>query len=346
MTENKPMNYDQQIAAQIKAAPRQVAATVALLDEGNTLPFIARYRKEVTGGLDEEQIRVISEQLEFLRGLDERRQTILASIQEQGKLTPELNEQILAATTRTALEDLYLPYKPHRRTRADIAREKGLQGLADLIFKQPVTRVSLDEIARPFLNEQVATVEDGLAGARDIVAETISDRAEVRQLTREKAMKYGAVKTALIEGAGDPKRVYEIYYDFETRVDLLRPHQVLAMNRGEEEKILRVRVAVPERYWREAVAMSFTSNPRSVLAEQMNAAVQDAADRLLLPAIERDVRRALTETAEKHAISVFAANLRALLSQPPLAGYTVLGIDPGFRTGCKVVVVHRFIFCH
>lgn len=333
------MNYDVKIASQLKVPASQVASTIALLDEGNTLPFIARYRKEATGGLDEEQIRIIVEQLESMRALDERRKTVLASIQEQGKLTPELQAKIEAALTRTELEDLYQPYKPKRKTRASIAREKGLQGLADLIIQQPATKSSLNDMAKPFINDQVLTVEEAFAGARDIVAETISDQPEIRQVTREKALRFGAVKTELIEGAEDSKRVYEIYYEFESRVDLLRPHQVLALNRGETEKVLRVRIAVSERDWRSAMAARYTFNPRSPLAEQMTLAMQDAADRLLLPAIERDVRRTLSEKAEAHAISVFAANLRALLSQPPMNGYTVMGIDPGFRTGCKVVVV-------
>lgn len=333
------MNYADRIATQIHAAPKQVSAAIALLDEGNTLPFIARYRKEVTGGLDEEQIREISEQVTSLRALDERRETILASIEEQGKLTEELRAQITAADTRTALEDLYQPYKPKRRTRAGIAREKGLQGLADMILQQPVTRETLEDLAKPFLNEQVSSTEEAWAGARDIVAETISDTPDVRQRTRERALRRGSLETTRVDKSEDARAVYELYYDFQIRVDLARPHQVLAVNRGEEEKVLRLRIVVQEQDWREAVALHYRANPRSVLAGQMIEAIQDAADRLLLPAIERDVRSELTEKAETHAIEVFAANLRALLNQPPLAGHVVMGIDPGFRTGSKVAVV-------
>lgn len=333
------MNYAEYISTRIHAAPKQVAATINLLDEGNTLPFIARYRKEMTGGLDEEQIREISEQIVSLRALDERRETILASIEEQGKLTPELRAQIAAAETRTALEDLYQPYRPKRRTRAGIAREKGLQGLAELILKQPEGRNSLDDLARPFLNEQVQSSEDAWAGARDIVAEIISDTPEVRQRTRETALRKGMIETSRVEKSEDARAVFELYYDFNIRVDLARPHQVLAINRGEEEKILRVRIAVQEQDWRAAIALRYRVNPRSLLANQLAEAIQDAADRLLLPAIERDVRSDLTEKAETHAIEVFAANLRALLNQPPLTGHVVMGIDPGFRTGCKVAVV-------
>lgn len=333
------MNHAQKIAASLQVRPEQVAATIALLDAENTLPFIARYRKEVTGGLDEEQIRQVQEQVQKLRALDERREAVLKSIAEQGSLTPDLQQQIAAAETLTALEDLYQPYKPKRRTRAAIARERGLQGLADWILQQPPTRTPLEEIVKPFLCEAVPTAEEAWQGARDIVAETISDHADVRRLTREKAFRFGTLRSEKIEGAADERAVYEMYYAFESSVERLRPHQVLAINRGEDEKVLRVSVEVPERDWQAAILSAFRPNRVSPLAGQMEEAIRDAAERLLLPAIERDVRRELTEKAETHAIGVFAANLRALLSQPPLTGHTVLGIDPGFRTGCKVAVV-------
>jgi len=333
------MTHTRQIATQLHVRPEQVAATVELLDAGNTLPFIARYRKEVTGGLDEEQIRQLSALLDQLRKLDERRQTIVGSIEAQGKLTPELHQQLLAAETRTELEDLYQPYKPRRRTRATMAREKGLQGLADLILRQERTPRTLDQLAAPFINEDVPTAEDAWAGARDVVAETISDHPDVRRLTREKALHWGTLRSEKIDQAEDPRDTYQLYHDFEYRVDRLRPHQVLAINRGETENILRVHVEVPERDWRAAVGSAFRPDRRSPLAGQLALAIDDAAQRLLLPAIERDVRRTLTDQAEAHATSIFAANLRALLTRPPLAGHTVLGIDPGYRTGCKAAVV-------
>ncbi len=333
------MTYAQQIAEQINIRPEQAGATIELLDADNTLPFIARYRKEATGGLDEEQIRQVIELLEKFRALDERRDTVLKSIEEQGKLTPELAAQINQAQTLTALEDLYAPYKPKRRTRASMAKERGLQGLADWILQQPPTKTPLDQIARPFLNEAVPTLEDAWAGARDIVAEAISEHAEVRRVTREKAMQWGVLRCEKIEGAADERSVYALYYEFEIGVERLRPHQALAINRGEAEKVLRVKVLVAERDWQNAILAVFRPNRSSPLAVQLELAIQDAAERLLLPAIERDVRRELSEKAERHAIGVFAANLRALLGQPPLAGQTVLGIDPGFRTGCKVAVV-------
>ena len=333
------MNHIQRIAAQLNVRPEQVTATVELLDAGNTLPFIARYRKEVTGGLDEEQLRQLSTLLDQLRKLDERRQTIIGSIEAQGKLTPELHQQLLAADTRTELEDLYQPYKPKRRTRASIARDKGLQGLADLILRQERTAETPAQIAAPFLSPDVPTVEDALAGARDIVAETISDHPDVRRLTRERALQWGVLRSSKPDQVEDPRGIYQTYYEFEQRVNRLRPHQVLAINRGESEKVLRVHVEVPDRDWRAAIGATFRPDRDSPLAGQLVLAAEDAAQRLLLPAIERDVRRTLTEQAEAHATSVFSANLRALLNQPPLAGHTVLGIDPGYRTGCKVAVV-------
>lgn len=333
------MNYAQRISTQLNLRPAQVAAAIELLDAGNTLPFVARYRKEMTGNLDEEQLRQLIALLTRLRALDERRQTVVASIETQGKLTPELHQQLLAAETRTALEDLYQPYKPKRRTRASAARDKGLQGLADLVLEQERTMQTLIQIAAPFLTPDVSTVEDALAGARDIVAETISDHPDVRRLTREKALKWGMLRSEKTEKGQDERGVYQLYYDFEWQVNRLRPHQVLAINRGEAEKVLRVRVDIAERDWLTAINSTFRPDWNSPLADQLVLAADDAAQRLLLPAIERDVRRLLTGQAGAHAISVFAANLRALLNQPPLAGHTMMGIDPGFRTGCKVAVV-------
>ena len=333
------MSHAELIAKSLNVRPGQVEATIRLLDEGNTVPFIARYRKEMTGTLDDEQVRIVADELTRLRAIDERRTTILASIDEQGKLTDELRAALDAAESLTALEDLYAPYKPRRRTRASVAREKGLQPLADQILKQTLDQQSLKVIAASFLNGQVATVEEALQGARDIVAEAVSDDARVRQSTREKALKFARVKAEVVEDAVDEKRVYESYYSFEMRVDRLQPHQVLALNRGEKEGVLRLHVNVDERDWRTSVESVFEADILSPFADELILAENDAAERLLLPAIERDVRRELSEKADGHAINVFATNLRALLGIPPLAGQTVLGIDPGFRTGCKVAVV-------
>ena len=333
------MQHERHIAAELGVRPEQVAAAVSLLDDGNTIPFIARYRKEATGTLDEEQLRHVAEQIERLRALDERRAAVLASVEEQGKLTAELRAQIDAAANMTALEDLYAPYRPKRRTRASIAREKGLGPLADLVLAQPRTRQTAAQLAEPFVSEAAPTVEEALAGARDIVAEAISDHAAVRGRLRQRAMQVGVLRAGRIEGAADERGVYTLYYEFEMPLPRLRPHQVLAINRGEEEKVLRVSVEVPEAEWLLAARAAFRPDRLSPLAEQLQLAMDDAAKRLLLPAVARDARRALTDTAERHAIEVFARNLRALLTQPPLAGQTVLGLDPGFRTGCKAAVV-------
>lgn len=334
-----PSPHAAAIAAAVGIRPAQAQAAIDLFDAGNTLPFVARYRKEATGGLDDDQLRRLADALARLRGLDERRATILASIEAQGLLTDALRAAIDAAPTKAALEDLYQPYRPKRRTRAALARERGLQGLADLVLRQPATDMPPADIARRFLSDAVPTVDEALAGARDIVAETVSDHAGVRGATRDKALRWATVRSACAPGADDPKAVFALYYDFRQRVDRLQAYQVLALNRGEAEKVLRVAVDVPERDWRAAVAAHFRPSARSSLAGDLAAAIDEAAERLLLPAIERDVRRALTERAEAHAIAVFGRNLRGLLTQPPVAGRTVLGLDPGFRTGCKAAVV-------
>jgi protein Tex len=327
------------IARQLNISGKQVGAVIDLLDADNSVPFIARYRKEATGGLDEEQLRLTTDLLAKQRALNERRKTVLKSVEEQGNLTPELHQKLLNAATLTELEDLYLPYRPKRRTRASTARERGLQPLADLILEQVRGEISLGEIAAPYLSTEVQSIDDAWAGACDIVAETISDHAEVRQETRIKAMQWGRLRSERIENSQDERQVYSGYYEFEQGVQRLRPHQILALNRGEADKVLRVKVDVPERDWRGAIQRVFRPVRGSPLAAYLESSIDDAAERLLLPAIERDVRRNLTENAEKHAIVVFGENLRALLSQPPLTGYTVMGIDPGYRTGCKVAVV-------
>ncbi len=333
------MEAARRIAHDFGLRAEHVGATIELLDEGNTLPFIARYRKEVTGRLDEEQIRAIGDRLDSLRALDERREVVLTSISSQDKLTPELQKQIRAAETLTELEDLYQPFKPKRRTRASMAREKDLEPLAQMIIEQVQTRKSLEQLATPFLSDEVHSVEEALAGARDIVAETISDHPGVRGKTREKALRWAILRSERIPKSEDPRAVYKLYYEFEANVERLRPHQILAINRGESEKVLRVHVEVAERDWLRAIQAEFRAHFRSPFASQLQEATQDAAQRLLLPAIERDVRRSLTEQAEQHAIDVFAENLRNLLLQPPLSGHVVMGIDPGYRTGCKVALV-------
>jgi uncharacterized protein len=333
------MNIAKNISLELRVREEQVIATMELLDAGNTMPFIARYRKEATGNLDEEQIRQITSLMEKLRSLEERRSTILASIEDQGKFTDELRLQILSANKMSILEDLYLPFKPKRRTRAMIAREKGLEGLAEVILKQVRDGRSAKIIAEGYVNSQVGSAEDALIGARDIVAEIISEHAAVRRFVREKAMKWAEIKVGKKDLGMDEKTVYQAYYEFKNRIDRLQAYQILAINRGEKEKVLKVKIIVPERDWRAIIDEIFQANLLSPMVDQLAMAIEDSANRFLLPAIERDVRRELSERADGHAIQVFSTNLRALLNQPPLAGRVVLGIDPGFRTGCKVAVV-------
>ena len=332
------MSHIKRIASLVNAKPTQVEATIRLLDEGNTVPFISRYRKEMTGSLDDEQVRIVADEIIRLRALDDRRATVLKSINEQGLLSEELRAAINAADSMTALDDLYAPYRPKRRTRGMMAREKGLEPLSVLILQQSLNG-SPEEVAHKFLSDDVPTIEDALQGARDIIAENISDNANVRAETREKALKFATLSAEKIKSAQDERALYESYYAFEGRVDRLQPHQVLAISRGEKARVLKVRVNIPERDWLQTVQREFAEDMLSPFAEELEEAMQDAAKRLLLPAIERNVRRNLSEKSDSHAIQVFATNLRALLGQPPLVGQIVLAIDPGYRSGSKVAVV-------
>jgi uncharacterized protein len=333
------MELNQTIAAHLKLPVNKVNNTINLLNADNTVPFIARYRKEMTGNLDEEQIRSVQSELTRLENLEERRQAVIQSIQEQGKLTDELNLQLHQAQTITAVEDLYQPYKPKRRTRAMIAREKGLEPLAEMILQQAISTGQFNDLISPFFSEAVPDINAALSGACDIAAEVISENAFIRQAIREKGMQYGKLTSEKVKDAEDERQVYEIYYRFELPVRHIRPHQVLAVNRGEKEKVLRVGIQIDEKDWRITIRSRFPPDRRSPFFDYLYLASEDSAKRLLLPSIERDIRRMLTEQAETHAIDIFADNLQALLTQPPLAGYVVLAIDPGFRTGSKVVVV-------
>ena len=327
------------IAAELNLRPIQVANTVELLDEGNTVPFIARYRKERTGKLDEEQIRAVEERIKYLRMLEERKATILNSIEEQGKLTPELAQKIKAAVKLQELEDLYLPYKPKRRTRATIAREKGLEPLAELLLKQDITSGDPLDFAKKFVDpeKEVETVEDALAGARDIVAETISDDADVRKAIRERTQRTGI----LISKAKDPdlQSDYEMYYDYAEPVKKIPPHRILAINRGEREKALKVSIEVVEENLLAEIRRLHLKNPQSIFTDALQAAIADSYKRLISPSIEREIRAELSEKSDEHAIGIFATNLKNLLLQPPVKGKIIMGIDPGFRSGCKVAVI-------
>jgi uncharacterized protein len=332
------MDILRQLKEELNVRIEQVEATVKLIDEGNTIPFIARYRKEVTGSLDDEQLRNLSERLLYLRNLEDKKTQVLSSIEEQGKLTEELKKQILEATTLVVVEDLYRPYRPKRRTRATIAKEKGLEGLAEIIKAQE-TDLPLSEHARAYISQEkeVNTEEEAIAGAMDILAEEVSDEAEHRRYIREATIKEGK----LISVAKDEKAesVYEMYYDFEENIEKLAGHRVLALNRGEKEKYLTVKIAAPEerilRYLEKKTIIKDNPHTNSILSTLL----EDSYKRLIAPAIEREIRSDLTEKAEDGAIKVFGKNLVQLLMQPPISGHVVLGWDPAFRTGCKLAVV-------
>ena len=337
------------LSAELQLQSGQVARTIALLDEGNTIPFVARYRKEVTGSLDEVQIQAIADRAGALRALHERKADVRRLIDAQGKLTPELTVAILAASTLQEVEDLYLPYRPKRKTRASVAREKGLAALAELILQQPELKGDVDAIleehAQPFLDveKDVETSLEAYAGARDIVAEIISEDANVRGNVRTSFFKDSSITVKVVDSEKiaekDPNGVYQLYYEFNESVSKLVPHRVLALNRAEHEEVLRVSVSLPFEQAQADIIRYHPVKATSPFADQLMEAMEDGYKRLLAPAMEREVRVELTHLAEEHAITIFAANLRNLLLQPPLRGHKVLGIDPGFRTGCKLTIV-------
>lgn len=332
------MNITKQIASELTVREAQVDAAIKLLDEGNTVPFISRYRKEVTGGLNDEQLRTLSERLTYLRNLEDKKATCLASIEEQGLLTEELKKAILEATTQVAVDDLYRPYRPKRRTRATIAKEKGLEPLANIIILQ-MTDKPLTEEAKAFINpeKEVNTSEEAIAGACDIIAEAISDDADYRTWIREKTFQNGRIVSKAKDA--EAESVYENYYDYDEAIAKLPGHRILALNRGEKEKILKVSIEAPVddilRYLEKKVISRDNVNTNQALA----ATIEDAYTRLIAPSIENEIRNNLTEMAEDGAIKVFGKNLTQLLMQPPIAGRNVLGWDPAFRTGCKIAVV-------
>ena len=332
------MDINQRLTEELQVKRWQVDAAVKLIDEGNTIPFISRYRKEATGSLNDEQLRKLYERLVYLRNLEEKKEQVLSSIEEQGKLTEELKAQILAAETLVVVEDLYRPYRPKRRTRATIAKEKGLEPLAALITLQQ-TKVALEEEAQKYISEEkdVKTVDDAIAGAKDIIAESISDEADYRSWIRKQTMKKGKLVSTAKDA--EAESVYEMYYEFEEALSKLAGHRILALNRGEKEKFLTVKIEAPEedilRYLEKQVIHQ--DNPYTTPV--LKAVVEDSYKRLIAPAIEREIRSELTETAEDGAIEVFGKNLHQLLMQPPITGQVVLGWDPAFRTGCKLAVV-------
>ena len=316
----------------------QVEAAVKLIDEGNTIPFISRYRKEATGSLNDEVLRNLYERLNYLRNLEEKKTSVIANIEEQGKLTDDLKNKILAAETLVVVEDLYRPYRPKRKTRASVAKEKGLEGLAELIREQKFSG-SLEEAAAAYVNPEkgAADIKEALQGAQDILAEGISDEADYRMYIRKITMEEGKLtSTARDEKA---QSVYEMYYQYEEPLKKAAGHRVLALNRGEAEKFLTVKVEAPRDRILQYLAKKVITEENPVTEAVLHAVIEDSYDRLIAPAIERDIRSELTEKAEEGAISVFGKNLEQLLMQPPIAGHVVLGWDPAFRTGCKLAVV-------
>ena len=332
------MDIIKKLAEELQIRPGQAQAAVKLIDEGNTIPFISRYRKEATGALNDEVLRNLYERLNYLRNLEEKKKQVLSSIEEQGKLTEELKKQILAADTLVAVDDLYRPYRPKRRTRATIAKEKGLEPLANLLSLQQLDH-SAEEEAEAYISEEkgVASAEEALQGAMDIVAEAIADEADYRTYIREKTMKKGTLtSTAKDEKA---ESVYEMYYNFEEPVAKLAGHRILALNRGEKEKILTVKLEAPEEEIIRYLEKKTIRRENPYTTPYLKEAVADSYQRLIAPAIEREIRNSLTEEAQEGAIRVFGKNLEQLLMQPPIRGQVVLGWDPAFRTGCKLAVV-------
>ena len=332
------MDIIRKLAEELQIRPGQAQAAVKLIDEGNTIPFISRYRKEATGALNDEVLRNLYERLNYLRNLEEKKEQVISSIEEQGKLTDALKQQILAAETLVAVDDLYRPYRPKRRTRATIAKERGLEPLANVLLLQQLDHPAQEEAAGYISEEKdVATAEDALQGAMDIVAEAIADEADYRTYIREKTMKKGT----LTSGAKDEEAesVYEMYYDFEEPVAKLAGHRILALNRGEKEKVLTVKLEAPEDEIIRYLEKKTLHRDNPYTTPYLKAAVADSYERLIAPAIEREIRNALTESAQEGAIRVFGKNLEQLLMQPPIRGQVVLGWDPAFRTGCKLAVV-------
>ncbi|MGE7986825.1 Tex family protein [Lysinibacillus fusiformis] len=329
----------QLIAKDVAVKSGQVDAVIKLLEEGNTVPFIARYRKEVTGSLDEVQIKAVEDRYHYIQQLEQRKEEVIRLIQEQEKLTPELEKSILSATVLQRVEDLYRPYKQKRRTKATIAKEKGLEPLADLLIG--FSHDTLEQLAIKFVdNDQVASAEDALAGARDILAERFADDAAIREKIRTYSLKDGVLVTSVKNAEIDEKNVFEMYYEYEEPVNRIVPHRILAINRGEKEDVLKVSIHVPvDRVlmimWKEWIPATGSS---PAIAE-VKLAIEDSYKRLIQPSIEREIRNELTEKAETQAIHIFSANLRNLLLQPPMKGKYVLGVDPAYRTGCKLAVV-------
>ena len=326
------------IAKELGVKPGQVESAVTLLDEGNTVPFIARYRKEVTGELQDEQLRTIEERIKYLRNLEARRQEIINAITEQEKMTDELMASLMKAVKLQELEDLYLPYRPKKRTRAMIARERGLEPLADMILNDTVTSGNPLDIAKEYISEEVPTPEDAIQGASDIVAEIVSDSADFRATLRKRMWKEGFIQAELVED-NEHKDQFLQYNEYAEPVRQMPSHRILAVNRGEKLGALKLALTVPDESYIQYMVRGITNNEQSIFSDVKASSVADAYKRLMFPALERDIRNELTESADEQAIKVFGVNLKNLLLQPPLAGHVIMGLDPGYRTGCKMAII-------
>ena len=326
------------IAKELGVKTGQVEAAVTLLDEGNTVPFIARYRKEVTGELQDEQLRTVEERIKYLRNLEARRQEIINAITEQDKMTDELMASLMKAVKLQELEDLYLPYRPKKRTRAMIARERGLEPLAEMIVNDTVTSGNSLDIAKEYISEEVPTPEDAIQGASDIVAEIVSDSADFRATLRKRMWKEGFIQAELVED-NEHKDQFLQYNEYAEPVRQMPSHRILAVNRGEKLGALKLALTVPDESYIQYMVHGITKNEQSIFSDVKASAVADAYKRLMFPALERDIRNELTESADEQAIKVFGVNLKNLLLQPPLAGHVIMGLDPGYRTGCKMAII-------
>jgi len=332
------LDINAKLTSEFNLKPFQVQNTVKLIDDGNTIPFIARYRKEMTGELNDQVLRELYDRLMYLRSLESRREEVIRLIEEQGKLTEEIAASLKKVVNLQQIEDIYRPFRPKRRTRATIAKEKGLEPLAEILFSQDIKSGSIEEIAAPFINEEkeVSTIEDALNGAMDIIAENISDNAKFRGMIREMFYKLGTIVT---KAKKEEDSVYRMYYEFSEPAAKIANHRVLAINRGEKEEFLQVRIDVPAERVTDYLKSNCIKKPRSITSEYVERAIDDSYSRLISPSVEREVRNELTEKAQEQAMKVFSANLKNLLLQPPVKRSVVLGLDPAYRTGCKIGVV-------
>lgn len=337
--ERKIMDIVKKLTEEFGLKRYQVENTIRLIDEGNTIPFIARYRKEQTGELSDVVLREFSQRLAYLRNLESRKEEVIRLISEQGKLTDELKKEIIEADVLQRVEDLYRPFRPKRRTRATIAKEKGLEPLANIILAQEIVDISLEDLAKQFINEEkgVKSIEDAYNGAKDIIAETVSDNAEFRRVIRNMTFNKGIIVSKAVDE--EIESVYEMYYDYKEPAKRIPNHRILAINRGEKEKYLRVKIDAPYEEIMTFLLDKVITNDKAITTEYLKEAVEDGYKRLIAPAIEREIRNSLTERAEEQAIKIFARNLKNLLMQSPVKGKVVMGFDPAFRTGCKIAVV-------